>query len=277
MRELKVALLQTSAGTDMDRNLDEAERLVEVAAAGGASLVLAPENFHMRIPAGGGHLRLARAEADGGPFMQRFGALAKRLGIYLLAGSYNQKASVPGKMRNTSLFFGPDGDVIAKYDKIHMFDVEIDGHVKAQESALVEPGTRVVVADTSFGRVGLTICYDLRFPELYRSLALKGATMAFVPANFTLFTGKDHWEPLLRARAIENGMYVLAPGQIGGVPGAFVSYGRSMVVDPWGTVVACASDGQQVLHATIDLDLVDAVRSRIPSLRHRRPELYELG
>ncbi len=276
MRELRVALLQTSAGTDMKANLDEAERLTEQAAREGAQLVLAPENFHMRIPPGQGHLRLERAEDPGGPFSSRFAGLAQRLGIHLLAGSYNQKASDPSLMRNTSLFFGPDGNLLATYDKIHLFDVEIDGHVKAKESALVEPGSSLVTADTPFGRVGLTICYDLRFPELYRSLALMGAEIAFVPANFTLFTGKDHWEPLLRARAIENGIFVLAPGQIGGVDGAFVSYGRSMVVDPWGTVVACASDGQQILHATIDLDMVQSVRERIPGLKHRRPDVYRL-
>lgn len=274
MRRLSVALLQISAGVDMEANLSHAERLIERAAAEGAQLVVAPENFHMRVPVGGGNLRLERAEEPGGPFSRRFGELAKRLGIHILAGSYNQKSSDPTKMRNTSLFFGPDGELLATYHKMHMFDVEIDGHVKAKESALVEAGSSVVTADTEFGRVGLTICYDLRFPELYRSLALQGAQIIFVPANFTLFTGKDHWETLLRARAIENGVFIIAPGQIGGVDGAFESYGRSMVVDPWGTVVACASDGQELLHAVIDLEMIKTVRERIPSLLHRRADVY---
>src|SRR5690606_19510634 len=210
MPELKIALIQTSAGQDMDQNLAAAEDLIEKAAAGGAQVVVAPENFHMRIPPGQGQKRLDRAEDVPGPFSQRFSALAKRLGIHLLAGSYNEKSSDPKRMRNTSLFFGPDGALLAKYRKIHMFDVVIDGQINAHESALVEAGDEVVTAETDFGTVGLTICYDLRFPELYRAIALKGAILTFVPANFALFTGRDHWETLLRARAIENGMFVAA-------------------------------------------------------------------
>lgn len=274
MSELRIALIQTNAGLDMDANLAQAERLIERAAEDGARVVVAPENFHMRIPAGSAHLRLARAEDPGGPFSRRFGALAKRLGIYLLAGSYNEKASDPQRMRNTSLFFGPSGELLARYHKVHMFDVAIQGHIAARESASVEPGSEFVTAPTEFGTVGLSICYDLRFPELYRALAVNGARLVFVPANFALFTGRDHWEVLLRARAIENGVFVAAAGQIGGVEGAFQSYGRSMVVDPWGTVVACASDGQEIVHATIDLGLVERVRERLPGLEHRRPDVY---
>lgn len=274
---LHVALLQMNATADMDANLEEAERQIGDAAEAGARLILVPENFHMRVPSGAASRRLARAEDPVGPFSSRFAGLAKRLNVYILAGTYNQKSLVAGKMRNTSLFFGPDGRTLATYHKIHMFDVEIDGQVSARESNLVEPGSEVVTADTEFGRVGLSVCYDLRFPELYRALAIRGARMVFVPANFTLYTGRDHWEPLLRARAIENGVFVLAPAQIGRAAGAFESYGRSMVVDPWGTVVACASDGQEILHSTIDLAMVDRIRARIPSLNHRRPEVYGLS
>ena len=277
MPELKIALIQTSAGQDMDENLAVAEGLIERAATAGAHVVVAPENFHMRIPPGQGQRRLDRAEEIPGPFSERFSHLAGRLGIHLLAGSYNEKSSDPTRMRNTSLFFGPDGALLAKYRKIHLFDVVIDGQINAHESALVEAGDEVVTAETTFGTVGLTICYDLRFPELYRALALKGAVLTFVPANFAMFTGRDHWEPLLRARAIENGMFVAAAGQIGGVDGAFQSYGRSMVVDPWGTVVARASDGQEIVHATIDLDMVRRIRERLPSLDHRRPDVYRLN
>lgn len=276
MSLLRVALLQTNAGIDMDDNLATAARLVEQAAADGAEMVLAPENFHMRVPAGGAGMRLERAEDPSGPFTELFRNLAQRLGIYVLAGTYNQKSKDPKKMRNTSLFFGPNGDLLAAYHKIHMFDVEIQGQINASESTFVEAGTEVVIADTEFGRVGLSVCYDLRFPELYRALVLRGARLLFVPANFATFTGRDHWEPLLRARAIENGAFVLAPGQIGGVSGAFQAYGRSMVVDPWGTVIACASDGQRILHSTIDLGLIDEVRSKLPSLKHRRPDVYGL-
>ncbi|MFO7591472.1 MAG: carbon-nitrogen hydrolase family protein [Acidimicrobiia bacterium] len=274
MRELKLALVQCSAGTDFDANVEHAIAAVRRAADGGAQLVALPENFHLRLPSDGGERKLEVAQEIPGPLSRALSDVARDKGIYLLAGSFSEQSDVKGKVHNTSLLFDPSGSVIAKYRKIHMFDVTIAGQVKAQESQFVEAGAQVVTADTEFGRVGLSVCYDLRFPELYRALAVKGAVVTFVPANFTLFTGRDHWETLLRARAIENGMFVVAPGQIGGVQGGFTAYGRSMVVDPWGTVVACASDGQEILHARIDLDLVDQVRAKLPSLQHRRPEAY---
>lgn len=274
MRELALALVQSSAGTDFDANVERALAAVRRAADGGAELVALPENFHLRLPSAEGARRADVAQEIPGPLSDALGALARERGIYLLAGSYGERSETAGKVYNTSLLLDPSGAVVAKYRKVHMFDVTIAGQVAVEESRSVEAGSEVVTADTSFGRVGLSVCYDLRFPELYRSLALRGAVVAFVPANFTMFTGRDHWETLLRARAIENGMFVVAPGQIRGVPGGFTAYGRSMVVDPWGTVVACASDGQEILHARIDLDLVDEVRAKLPSLLHRRPEVY---
>lgn len=277
MATCRLALIQLDAGTDKEANIDRALRRIEEAAAAGAELVALPETFHLRVPASQNHVKIASAEPIPGPLTDELGKLAKDHGIWLLAGSFSETSATPEKVYNTSVLFADDGSIQATYRKIHLFDVAIDGQFRAHESARNLPGDKVVTADTSFGRVGMSVCYDLRFPELYRALALEGAVMTFVPSNFTLFTGKDHWEPLLRARAIENGMFIVAPAQIGGVEGTFQAYGRSMVVDPWGTVLACAPDEEGVTIVEIELDAVAKTRERMPSLSHRRPDAYGLG
>jgi predicted amidohydrolase len=177
-------------------------------------------------------------------------------------------------MYNTTVVIDPTGEIIARYSKIHMYDVVLDGVAKYQESATVTPGNKVAITEIDGVQVGLTICYDLRFPELFRILALKGAQAIMLPAAFTLMTGKDHWEPLIRARAIENELYMIAPAQWGTHPPGNWCYGRSMVVDPWGTVVTTASDGVGIAYATVDPSRVETVRRQIPSLANRRPEAY---
>jgi len=172
--------------------------------------------------------------------------------------------------------FGPDGEQQAQYRKIHLFDVEIGDEVVTQESARVEPGEDIVTFDAGFATVGLAICYDLRFPELFSSLAERGANAIVLPAAFTKHTGKDHWQSLLRARAIETQSYVIAPGQIGDKPSGVPSYGRSLVADPWGNVVAKASDTVGVTTADLDFDYLETVRRELPSLEHKRPETYDL-
>lgn len=276
MSRCRLALVQMNSGTDKNANVERAVELIGEAASAGAQIVALPETFHLRVPSSQNGVKIASAEPIPGPLSDRLGALAAEHGIWLLAGSFSETSEVDDKVYNTSLLFGSDGSIHAAYRKIHLFDVSIEGQFHAHESARNLPGNKVQVADTPFGRVGLSVCYDLRFPELYRSLALKGASLAFVPSNFTLFTGKDHWEPLLRARAIENGMFMVAPAQIGGVPGAFQAYGRSMAIDPWGTVLACAPDGENVTIVDLDLDAVARVRERMPSLSHRRPDTYEM-
>jgi len=274
MNSLTVALIQTDAKADKDDNVEAAYRYVEQAARAGAQLVTLPENFHVRAGENGNQIKLDAAEPIPGPMSQRFSELARTHEIFLLAGSYGERTDTSDRIYNTSLLFDPQGRLIAKYRKIHLFDVTVGDHVVARESSRVLPGSETVTADTAFGRVGLSICYDVRFPELYRSLAVSGAVACFVPANFTLYTGKDHWEVLLRARAVENGVYVIAPAQIGKIPNGHESYGRSMIVDPRGTVVACAPDRPGVTIAEIDLDAVSEVRARIPSLEHRVPDAY---
>jgi predicted amidohydrolase len=275
MAALTLGLVQTNPGQDKAENVSKALRWIAEAAERGAQFVALPETFHCRGP---NEVKFATAETIPGPLSERLAEVAARHRIYLLAGSFNERVETDDDPRlfNTSLLFGPDGGMLAAYRKIHLFDAVIEGKVGAQESSRNRPGDCIVTADTAFGTVGLSICYDLRFPELYRALALRGATMMFVPSNFTLHTGRDHWEVLLRARAIENGAFVIAPATIGSAGGGFQAYGRSMVVDPWGIVLACAPDEEGVILATIDLERVQQVRDNLPSLQHLRPDVYGL-
>lgn len=273
-REVTVAVVQTDPGSDKAANVARAFELVERAAGMGAQFVTLPETFHFRGPA---DQRRASAEVIPGPLSQALGDLAARHGIYLLGGSYNElpdAAEADQRTHNTSLLFGPDGGLLGKYRKIHLFDVVLGEKLVARESARNQPGDQAVIAETPFGAVGMTVCYDVRFPELYRTLAIAGARLLVVPSNFSERTGRDHWEVLLRARAIENGAYVIAPATVGNGGADFNAYGRSLIVDPWGTVIACAPDQEGVTLATLDLDRVDAVRASLPSLQHLRPAAY---
>ncbi len=213
----------------------------------------------------------ASARPIPGPWTDRFASVATRNDAWILVGSLAETSDEPARPFNTSVLIAPDGSIAATYRKIHLFDVTVEDGPVDRESDRVSPGDRAVVAQLDGTRLGLSICYDLRFPELYRALALAGAEVLSVPANFTERTGRDHWEVLLRARAIENGAYVLAPGQVGGPPGQ-PAFGRSMVVDPWGTVVAQAPDRVGIITAELDLDRVRSVRRQIPTLANRRPD-----
>jgi deaminated glutathione amidase len=275
MAQVTVALVQTDPGTELSANLEQAFALIDEAAAAGADWIALPETFHLRARQA---QRLAAAETVPGPLSEALAAAAARLGVWLFAGSYDERSSEPDKTWNTSLAFDPAGSLVGAYRKLHLFDVALGDGVSSRESARVVAGDAVVTCDTPLGPVGLSICYDLRFPELYRALALRGAIAAFVPSNFSLATGRDHWEPLLRARAIENGQYVIAAATIGGGgERGFVAYGRSSVVDPWGTLIACAPDEVGVTYARIDAARVARVRRQLPSLEHRRPDVYGGG
>jgi deaminated glutathione amidase len=271
--QLRVALVQLDATADVDANIARATELADSAAADGARLVVLPEYLQYRGDDDG---FLASARPIPGPFTDAFAEVARRRDAWILAGSLAEGTGVDPRPSNTSVLIAPDGSIAATYRKIHLFDVAVDDGPVDTESARVTPGDTAVVADVDGVMVGLSVCYDLRFPELYRTLALAGAEVLAVPANFTERTGRDHWEVLLRARAIENGAWVLAPGQSGGPPGQ-PAFGRSMVIDPWGTVVAQAADGVGIVHANVETDRVAAVRRQIPSLANRRPEAYRLG
>jgi len=261
------AAVQMLASDDKAANIAEAERWIREAAGRGAQLVALPEVFVWR---GEKARERESAETLAGPSGAQMGRLARELGIYLLAGSLLEEIPESCKAYNTSLLFAPSGELLASYRKIHLFDVDLANGVSLRESATREYGASIVVTPTDLGRMGLTICYDLRFPELYRALAAKGADLVFVPSAFTAFTGQAHWEPLLRARAIENQTYVIAPDQFGKSPKSFETHGHSMIVDPWGKIIAELPDGPGVITAEIDFEYLAKVRAELPSLSHRR-------
>jgi deaminated glutathione amidase len=268
---MRIAVLQVNSKNDKEANVREALRLLELAAERGADVAVLPENVNYLGPKEG---LLRAAEEIPGPTSERFAAKARELGVWILAGSIPEVSEYADHNYNTSLLIDRQGAIVARYRKIHLFDVEISGNVSAQESATVAPGEEVVTAAVEGHTVGLSICYDLRFPELYRELALRGAEIVFVPAAFTLYTGKDHWTTLLRARAIENQCFVVAAGQIGTHEPNMSCYGRSTIIDPWGTVLAQAPDGVGIADADLDLDRVAEIRRQLPSLSNRRPDVY---
>lgn len=262
-----IAAAQMVSTADKSHNLDVATRLVRQAAGLGARLVGLPENFSWMGPE---PERPGAAEGLDGPTLARMASLARELKVTLLAGSVLETGAPGDRLYNTSVLFGPGGERLAVYRKMHLFDVEVGDGATYQESAAVAPGTEVVAAETEVGRLGLSVCYDLRFPELYRRLSKEGATLLAVPAAFTMMTGKDHWEVLLRARAIENQAYVLAPAQGGRHSANRLTYGHAMVVDPWGLVTARASEGEGLALAPVDPELQARIRRNLPCLQHRR-------
>jgi predicted amidohydrolase len=268
---LTVALVQLDAGSDPEVNLATAADLADLAAAAGARLVALPEYLQYRGPDDGYR---ASARPIPGPFTDAFAAVARRRDAWILVGSLAESSTDPSRPYNTSVLIAPDGSIAATYRKIHLFDVSVDDGPVDRESDRVSPGDRAVVADVDGVRIGLSICYDVRFPDLYQALALTGAEVLTVPANFTERTGRDHWEVLLRARAIETGAYVLAPSQVGGPPGQ-PAFGRSMIVDPWGTIVAQAPDRVGMVSAELDLARVRSIRRQIPVLANRRRDATE--
>ena len=267
---MRVAAVQLNSNGDKARNLAAAERLVRDAAGAGAEFVALPEKWNLLA---GGEELVAGAEPLDGPSLGAARGWARELGIHLLAGSISERGEEGEKASNTSVLIGPGGEDVAVYRKIHMFDVDAGG-VSYRESEHERAGTEPVVAPVGDLTVGMTVCYDLRFPELFRILALRGARVIAVPSAFTLATGRDHWEVLLRARAIEDQVFVVAPNQCGEAPPHYSSFGRSMIVDPWGVVLATAPDGECFVVADLDLAAQDRVRESLPSLANRQPGAY---
>ena len=261
------AAIQMSAGSDKGANLERAESLVRTAASYGAALIALPETFNWR---GKRSEERAAAEALNGESIALMAQLARELKVHIVAGSITERADGYEKNYNTSVLIGPEGATMAVYRKIHLFDVDLSGRVTVKESESKLSGSEIVCVGTSLGAIGLSVCYDLRFPELYRRLAFAGAKVVTVPSCFTFPTGEAHWEPLLRARAIENQCYVIAPAQFGPNVHGFSDYGNSMIVDPWGRVLGRAADQEGVVIAPIDLHYLDRVRNQLPSLTHAR-------
>ncbi|ABG04227.1 Nitrilase/cyanide hydratase and apolipoprotein N-acyltransferase [Rubrobacter xylanophilus DSM 9941] len=269
-RTVCAAAIQMSSTPDRGENRRVAEALIREAAAAGATLVALPELWSCH---GLEEVYRENAEPIPGPTTEFLGSLARELGIYLLGGSILERVSGSERLGNTSTLYAPDGSLVAVYRKVHLFDVEVSGR-RYLESANIAPGGEAVAAKAGPVTVGLSVCYDVRFPELYRLLALRGAEVLAVPAAFTLQTGKDHWELLLRARAVENQAYVLAPAQWGRKADGRWTYGRSMIVDPWGTVLSTCPDRDGYALATLDLGYLERLRAEFPSLANRRPRVY---
>jgi len=261
------AAVQMAASDDKQANLTEARHWVREAAAQGARLVVLPEVFIWRGPK---QRERDSAEPIPGPTSEALSELARERRIYLLGGSILEATPGIDRAFNTSLLFDPGGRIIAKYRKIHLFDVDLANGVSLRESDTRAHGGDVVAVKTELGTLGLSVCYDLRFPELYRGLADQGAHVIFVPSAFTAFTGEAHWETLLRARAIENQAYVIAPDQFGKSSGSFACHGHSMIIDPWGNVAARLPNGTGVISAAIDMNHLNKVRADLPALKHRR-------
>jgi predicted amidohydrolase len=263
---MRIAACQLNARDDRKANLETARALLEQAAAQGADLAVLPEYVDYLGHASG----LGEPEAVDGEFGQFFANAARELGIWVLAGSFHEAGPGDGRTYNTSLLFDRAGRLATSYRKMHLYDVEIPGRVSYHESKTVAPGDSAVVFDVEGVGVGLSICYDLRFPELYRALATTGAKVLVVPAAFMAHTGRDHWEVLLRARAIEDQCYVVAAAQIGDHEPNRTCYGRSMIIDPWGTVIAQAPDITCVVTAELDMNRLETIRAELPSLLNRR-------
>ncbi|MFA6450409.1 MAG: carbon-nitrogen hydrolase family protein [bacterium] len=265
------ATVQMTSTNDLVRNAERALELVAEAADRGATLIGLPENW--LIFRESGDPRPAPVNVDSGPFAE-LRALCKEKEVTLVAGTIPE-AAPSGKLFNTCHVIGPDGGIVASYRKIHLFDVSISGGEAHKESEHIMPGREAIVAKTDSGPVGLTICYDLRFPELFRLLALRGARVIFTPAAFTLHTGKDHWIALLRARAIENLVYIVAPAQYGQNTKKRQTFGKSLIADPWGNVIATVPDREGIAIAEIDFEAQDAIRAQLPSLKHFQSWLFD--
>lgn len=269
---LRIGLVQLNSRDDKNENISKALRFVDEAAEMGADMVVLPEYVDFM---GDDTKKVKQAEPIPGPTSEAFARKAKALGVYIHCGSILEVAETD-RVYNTSLLIDNTGKIVASYRKIHLYDAEIDGRVSVKESDTVKAGDHIVTADIPFGKVGLTICYDVRFPELFRSLALQGSQVIVVPAAFPAYTGAHHWEALLRARAIENQCYIVASAQMGISPPDRVCYGNSLIVDPWGSVLARAQEKEAVIVQDIDLTYIESVRRSIPCLSHRRPEIYQL-
>lgn len=265
----RVACLQTQSGNDLDANFATLRAMTREAAAGGAQLVMSPE-YALMMDGSGRTMRERALAPDGGPVVAELCAMSRELGIWMLVGSLTLRVD-DERMANRSYLIDATGGIVSTYDKIHMFDCTLPDGKVIRESSAYRPGECAVLADTPWGKLGMTVCYDLRFPHLYRTLAQAGAQYLTIPSSFQRQTGKAHWHTLIKARAIENACFVFAPAMCGEHPGNRSTYGHTLVVDPWGDVLADGGEAPGIVYADIDPARVRKVRGMIPSLQHDRP------
>lgn len=268
---MRAAVCQMNSQGDYQENMRVAAELLDRSHNSGADVAVLPEVFTYRGDRARSH---EYVESIPGPTTDRLAAKARELNMWVLAGSIREASDDPGRSYNTSVLYDRDGNEVARYRKIHLFDVDIAGKVTAKESENIRPGNEIVLAEIEGHKFGLTICYDLRFPELFRALALMDCDAIFLPAAFTMQTGRDHWEVLIRARAIENSCYMLASGLVGKHESGGETYGHSMIVDPWGTVVSCMPDETGIVVSELDFSRQARIRQEIPVLANRQPSAY---
>ncbi len=272
IRKYQIGVIQMDTRDNYEENMEAACRYIDEAAAKGAKLVAFPEVFN--------YIGVEPREAEeipGGPTISLMAKKAREHKIWIHCGSISEVNPDGEKKYNTTVLLNPDGEEVARYRKLHAFDITLRDGTETRESDRMQIGKDIVMVDTELGKIGLSICYDIRFPELYRYMAMNGCQVIFTPANFQMQTGKDHWEIILRTRAVENTCYIVAPGQIGIKRGGkSMSYGSSLVADPWGTVIARAKETAGVTMAEIDLDYLDKVRSDLPCLKNRRSDIYDV-
>jgi predicted amidohydrolase len=268
-KTVNAGVVQMTSTADVEANMGTVHRLVREAALRGAQIVVVPECFAYLGPEQG-KVDVAESLDHGGPILDRCRHVARDLGVDVVYGGFWEKCDVPGKVFNACVYMRADGSIASVYRKIHLFDVNLPDGTRVLESETIEPGFETIVAEAPFGTLGLSVCYDLRFPELYRRLVDAGAIALAIPSAFTLTTGKDHWHVLIRARAIEQQCYVLAAAQTGHHSGDRRSYGHALIADPWGTVLAECGEGEGVAVAPVDPLYVEKVRRAVPSLEHRR-------
>jgi nitrilase len=268
-----IAAVQMCSGDSVADNIGRAAALAREAVSRGAGIVVLPENF--TLMAATDRQRQEAAEDEDGPTRRRLAELARSLGVHLVAGSIPLRGRE--RLRSSCLVFGPDGQVLARYDKRHLFDVDVGDGESYRESAYIEPGDDIVTVTVGEAVVGLSVCYDVRFPEHYRRLSAMGANVLTVPSAFTVPTGRAHWETMLRARAIENLAYVVAPAQFGAHPGGRRTYGHTMIVGPWGDVLGHLAEGEGVVCVDCPFDAMEALRKRFPVLDHRRDGFVDDG
>jgi predicted amidohydrolase len=271
MKKIRTAVIQLNSGSNKFRNIENATELIVLAASEQARLICLPEAFNWR----GRKKDISyNAEPIPGLTSKKMSDLARSLKVYLLCGTILETNSESTKPFNTSFLLNPDGEIAGCYRKIHLFKLRLVNHTSIDENKTYSPGDTAVITSTTFAEVGFSICYDLRFPELYRSLVRQGAEVIFVPSAFTLETGTAHWEILLRARAIENQVYIVAPNQCGTDPLGTAHYGHSMIIDPWGHIIAQGSDRNEIIYADLDPACLKQVRERLPSLEHMQQEIF---
>ena len=271
LRKYMIGVIQMDTRDNYEENMEAACRFIDEAAAKGAKLVAFPEVFKYI-----GNDPRDPEEIPGGPTIRLMAKKAKEHHIWIHCGSISEVNPDGEKKYNTTVLLNPEGEEVARYRKLHAFDITLADGTETRESDRMQIGKDIVMLDTELGKLGFSICYDIRFPELYRYMAINGCQVIFAPANFQMQTGKDHWETIIRTRAIENTCYMVAPGQIGKKRGVSLSFGSSMVADPWGTVIARAKETAGVTMAEIDLDYLDKVRANIPCLKNRRDDVYDV-